>query len=555
MMKMHTRLLSLLLVMIILVTLCACGGGSSAAETSAEISTPSAAETPSTETAAAVAASTEEESETVAYPVMEEPTTFTFWFPESGPFGTYIDSWNENVVFEKMEELTNITFDFSSTPSSAASEAFSLMIASEDYTDLIYGFASYYPESMDNAIDDDVIMDLSELAAEFAPEYYNAITNEEPAVVNLAMSDSGKLWGIHRVYEQQQIGIGLMMRKDLLDGLNLEVPTTYDEMEEALMAITNECMPNGAVLLNTSGFLDLFGGSYDFSAGYEIGTLDNPFINKNGTAVYTPATDGWHDYLEMMARWYDKGIVNQDFPSMPGSDFFATISSAEVAVVDFFFDQCANFTNTASDSNCDMIGVPYPSQEAGEQLHLLCADPRLRTDMSVVISNKCEDPGILLEYFNYFWTPEGMTLANYGIEGEHYNVDDAGNPILTDSRKSDISILDDVYTYRAGPTLVLQDYFDQTLDEKSYDCLATWTASNDGSYVMPNITFTSDETYSLSGLQGELATYVSEYALRVICGQEDLDSSWDAYIANIEALNYEEIQSIYQTALDRFLSK
>lgn len=102
---------------------------------------------------------------------------------------------------------------------------------------------------------------------------------------------------------------------------------------------------------------------------------------------------------------------------------------------------------------------------------------------------------------------------------------------------------------------MLQDYFAQTLDEKSYDCLNAWTSNNDGSYVMPDITFTSDEAYDLSGLEAELSTYVSEYTLKIICGQEDLDSSWDAYIANIEALNYEEIQSIYQTALDRFLSK
>ena len=554
MMKMHTRLLSLLLVMIILVTLCACGGGSSAAETSAEISTPSAAETPSTETAAAVAASTEEESETVAYPVMEEPTTFTFWFPESGPFGTYIDSWNENVVFEKMEELTNITFDFSSTPSSAASEAFSFMVASEAYTDLIYGFAQYYPESMDNAIDDDVILDLSDLAAQYAPDYYDYIVNEKE-VSTLAMSDSGKLWGLHRVYEEQQLGISLMMRQDLLDDLDLDVPSTYAEMEESLLAITNKHMPDGAVLLNSTGFMDLFGGSYDLSAGYEIGTIDTPFINKDGTAVYTPATDGWHDYLEMMARWYEEGILNQNFNSMPGSDFFNRISTCDVAIVDFFFDQCANFKETAVDPNANVVGIPYPSVNAGDQMHLLCADPRLRIDMSVVISKSCNDPETLLQYFNYFWTDEGMTLANYGIEGEHYNLDDSGRPILTNSRKNDIAILDDVYTYRSGPILVLQDYFAQTLDEKSYDCLNAWTSNNDGSYVMPDITFTSDETYDLSGLEAELSTYVSEYTLKIICGQEDLDSSWDAYIANIEELNYEEIQSIYQTALDRFLSK
>lgn len=553
-MKTSTKLICLLLAAAMLLSLCACGGSTASSEVPETESAPesfSAVESVSDEAAPA-----EEDAETVSsYPVAPEGTRFSFWSPESGPFGTYINSWNENVVFSKMAELTNIDFDFKSTPNDASVESFSLMVASGDYTDLIFGFADYYPEGMDNAIDDDVILDLSDLAAEFAPEYYNAIMNEEKAVVNLALSDSGRLWGIHRVYEKQQIGIGFMMRKDLLDGLGLEVPATYAQMEDALMAITEEYIPTGAVLLGSGGFLDLFGGSYDFSAGYEIGTLDNPFINKDGTAVYTPATQGWHDYLEMMARWYEKGILNQDFPSMAGPDYFSKISAGELAAVDFFFDQCSNFANTATDPNCDMIGVAYPSVNEGDQLHLLCADPRLTTNMSVVISTHCTDPGLLLQYFNYFWTDEGRILANYGIEDEHYNLDADGHPVLTDSRKQDISILDDVYTYRSGPILVLQDYFDQTLDKKSYDCLNVWTASNDGAYVLPRISFDSDEAYELSGIQGDLATYVSEYTLKIICGQEDLDATWDDYLENLSSLNYEKMQEIYQAALDRFLDK
>lgn len=551
-MKKLSKLLSLLLAVTMLLGLCACGNANSSAAASTPVEPASEAAAESQQTPE----TPEVQDETVAaYPVAPEGTKFSFWFPETGPFGTYITSWNENVVFSKMKELTNIDFDFKSTPSDAAAESFSLMIASEDYTDLIFGFASYYPEGMDNAINDEVIMDLSDLAAQYAPDYYNTIMNEDTAVLNLALSDSGRLWGIHRVYEQQQIGIGFMMRKDLLDGLNLEVPSTYAEMEDALMAITNEYLPSGAILLGATGFLDLFGGSYDFSAGYEIGTLDNPFINKDGTAVYTPATQGWHDYLEMMARWYEKGILNRNFASIAGPDYFAAISAGELAAVDFFFDQCANFSNTATDPNCDMIGVAYPTVNEGDQLHLLCADPRLTTNMSVAVSAKCDDPGLLLQYFNYFWTEEGSILANYGIEGEHYTLDEAGNPILTESRKNDISIMDDVYTYRSGPLMILQDYFDQTLNEKSYDCLDVWTSNNDGSYVLPRITFDSDEAYELSGIQNELATYVSEYTLKVICGQEDLDATWDEYLANIEALNYEKVQEIYQSALDRFLSK
>lgn len=549
-MKKQRRYLSLLLAAAMLLTLCACGAATDSTPTTTAAETEEAVSDPATTQDLQPAAA---EEAAAAYPHLDTPTSYTFWYPTSNAIGTYIDGWDQNVVFAEMERLTNISFQFTSVSSTAASDTFSLMVASEEYTDLVYGFGEYYMESMDNAIDDDVILDLSELAASYAPDYYNYIMGDE-TLTKLAVTDSGKLWGLHRVNEEKQIGIGLMIRQDWLDGLGLEMPSTYEELEAVLLAMTNEYAPKGAVVLNSNGFLDLFGGSYDLSAGFGIGTMDDPFINVDGQAVYTPATEGWKAYLAEMASWYQQGIINQDFVSMPGSDFFEGISTCSSGLFDFFYDQCANFVNTCPDEGVDVVGMAYPTVNEGDQLHLLCLDPQIRIGMSVVLSATCRDPETLLQYFNYFWTDEGMVLANYGIEGEHFNYEN-GKPVLTDSRKNDETTWDDVYTYRSGPVLVLQDYFEQTLDPKCYDCLTAWTSNNDGAYVLPDITFTSDEAYQISGIEAELSTYVSEYVLKIICGDEDLDATWDTYLATLEAMDYETVQETYQTALTRYLNK
>lgn len=548
------RVLCALLAVAMLLSLCACGASNEA------VSTPSSSVSEEASTPTEAAPVPEEAQESVAeaepvaaYPHLEEPTTYTFWYPASNAIGTYIEGWGDNVVFQKMAELTNISFDFTTVASSTAGETFSLMVASEDYTDLIYGFGDYYPESMDSAINDEVILDLSELAAQHAPDYYNYIM-ADTSLEKLAVSDSGKLWGLHRVNEEKQIGIGLMIRQDWLKGVNAEMPSTYDELETALLAIKNEYAPKGAVMLNSNGFIDLFGADYALSAGFEIGTIGTPFINKDGTAVYTPATEGWKAYLAEMASWYQQGILNQDFPSLAGPDFFNGISTCSTAMFSFFYDQCGNFVNTCPDPEVDVVGMPYPTVNEGDELHLMCLDPQIRIGMSVVLSSVCADPEILLQYFNYLWTEEGQILANYGIEGEHFTFED-GKPVLTESRLNDETTFDDVYTYRAGPVLVLQDYFAQTLDPKCYDCLTAWTSNNDGSYVLPDITFTADESYEISSIEAELNTYVSEYTLKVICGETDLDATWDEYLANLDSMGYNTVQDTYQVALDRYFSK
>ena len=68
--------------------------------------------------------------------------TFTLWTPMDKAAGAVAD-WSENLVYQTMAELTNVSVEFLHPPVGGEKDAFNLMCASGDLPDAIqYGSSS-----------------------------------------------------------------------------------------------------------------------------------------------------------------------------------------------------------------------------------------------------------------------------------------------------------------------------------------------------------------------------------------------------------------------------
>jgi len=80
-----------------------------------------------------------------------------------------------------------------------------------------------------------------------------------------------------------------------------------------------------------------------------------------------------------------------------------------------------------------------------------------------------------------------------------------------------------------------------------------WDPAND--ITMPgNISLSSEEAETNTYLTN-VNTYVEEYSLRVITGQEDLASSWDAYVEAVYEMNIQDCIDAYQAAYTRYINR
>lgn len=163
---MKRRLFSLLLAALMLLSLlAACGQAETPAasdgDTQTDAPAPSEPETstePADESVDEPAAPGE-----VTLPIAAESTTYTMWVPNFLDSAMSYNDPNEFPIWQELERRTNIHIDWTLATLANAQEQFSLMLTSQDCTDLMAGAPSFLTGGIDYSIDEDIILDLTEL--------------------------------------------------------------------------------------------------------------------------------------------------------------------------------------------------------------------------------------------------------------------------------------------------------------------------------------------------------------------------------------------------------
>jgi putative aldouronate transport system substrate-binding protein len=76
--------------------------------------------------------------------------------------------------------------------------------------------------------------------------------------------------------------------------------------------------------------------------------------------------------------------------------------------------------------------------------------------------------------------------------------------------------------------------------------------SSDGTeQVIPNVTFSTQESKDYSSYYSDIETYVKEMTVNFIMGTTSLDD-WDTYVSTIQSMGIEECTKLKQAALDRY---
>ena len=152
-----------------------------------------------------------------------------------------IDDYNESPTVQKMEELTNVHIDFVNPPVGDDGTFFNMLIASGEYPDIFVApdeLGRDYPGQTDGAIEDKIVINPNELIEKYASNFmamYNGLSDKD----KLRFKTDGGVYkfgneGSNVVKNKQHTG--LIIRKDWLDELNLEVPQTYEDFANVLRA-------------------------------------------------------------------------------------------------------------------------------------------------------------------------------------------------------------------------------------------------------------------------------------------------------------------------------
>lgn len=574
-MKTSIRICAILLAMVMLLGMTACGtsGSSATAETASEGATPAeeealetaeeeipAQEVTPAESAAEEAPAEATVPETVSLPISEEKLTYTMFMTMPFFVGSLIENMGTDLqLFRTAQEVTNIYFDVTAINGEVFEEQFQLMVASDNYYDVMDGM-SKYTSGYDAAIEEGICIDLYELAKEYAPNYMAAISADTNTLAQL-ITDEGQMAAFGILYAEANCETqGYLIRDDWLSEVGMAVPSTYDELHDVLAAFQKTYDAKGMP----------FGGISESRLDYGYECAAGGFMAVDGTVVSGYTLDNYYDFLTMCAQWYSEGLIYADFYSAATGDYDQLMVSNQIGIVQgaaTSFSTIKAYLTEEEAEHFSLIGMTPVTINPDDDLHYCWNQPNYlkRTD-AWAISADCEDPIPLVQFVNFMYSEEGKLLFNYGTEGETFNYDEDGRPQYTDLviNNPDQPYFFASYLYASNaateylPGLMDVSASYYSFGDTEWDAYALFAEpANDGAYNYPSgASLTADENERYTQLSSDMETYVEETVVAWVIGQTELnEDSWNVFQQQLTSLGIEEMTELKQAAYDRYQKK
>lgn len=511
---------------------------------------------------------TQADSDASVYPLFADMVTMTYWGPDISTNNTALPTYTNMEGYDfwpYIEEATGVHMEMTIVSMATESEKLNIVLASGDYTDIMAVNEAQIAGGMTALLNEEIAIDISDIVEEYMPNYYDYISSSEDTL-KLCYNDDGKMAGTRSWAEYYVPNQGLVVRQDLLNELELELPSTIGELHELLTAFKVTYDMDAPLWLATSGqnSISIVGamGSTGF-AGDRGSTTDHLYI-EGGKVVSSLNSDSYKEYLRLMNTWYSEGLINQDFATNTDMDASTkSVLTNQTAVLNAMYGQALALQTSLSVDNktAQLYALATPVQKEGDVNPFLNDSPLSNTSWRIITSS-CDDAKLAARYIDWWYTEEGFLTANYGTRGLSYDIDSGGNPYYSDNVVNNSFGVDAGSAVEAYVTtnpifgLIAMDRTVYLAGEQWVDdMMVIWTEQTSNEKVLPTgVSLTSEETESISTYIGDATTYASSEILLFIMGQKDFDE-WDDYCGKLEAMGLSKVLEVYQAAYDRYQSR
>lgn len=505
-------------------------------------------------------------------------------FDIMGGISALSKGYEKNEVLNKLQEDAGIKINWN-VMSDSLSEQVNVRIAGGELPDAFMGvgFNNY---DLTNYGSDGTFIDLTPyLTEEYMPNLAK-ILEENPDIKSAITMSDGCIYGLPAGEKMGTAGIGAendysiytipqfsMINKAWLDDLGLAVPTTLDELHEALVAFKENDMSAkyygndaGSTIPMSTGFDQWCWGQNIFYAGFGFTNWPNDVINDlvlnpDGKVDFVCASDNYRKALTYFHDWYAEGLMNQEMFSQSDTQLISKCSQGYVGVSTWWYIE-----ELMGEHADDYVFLPVLDGPDGTH-NVTVRTGGATNSGNLSITSACESPANLLKFFDQWYAPETVMQLQYGPIGTYFTEQDSDGVWLsiTDDQakeqygKSAGELKGEYEVY--GPKLILSDYYKTTfkMEDRAIERL---TDLNDFRmpYVDSTVTYPVDCVYTEEELD-TIDMYKTDFE-NTVAEQEGLwlkeggptDEEWDAYVAKLkDTCGMDELIAVYQAAYDRYV--
>lgn len=323
--------------------------------------------------------------------------------------------------------ITNTDYEVIITPNSDYKTKLNAMIAGGDIPD----FFDIDVSDLRMYVENDMVVPIDEMVDQM-PEYKKMLESVGSKLSYDNFMIDGQHYGFIRPALPGPLNAegteGVIVRKDWLENVGMEEPTTLEELHDVLYAFTyNDPDKNGAD--DTYGIggdrKNMFSSVFGAYGLYLKGI--NSWVEVDGKLVHATVMPQAKEAIAVLRQWYSEGIIDPD-------KFVIEAKQAKDKYIGEKFgvwEQSiwwANDARTAWEESgqegktCAFI---KPVSGPGGKFGFPVAPVKTQARVFSKYAFEKKDPERFAEILNLMSTdsPKGLRLTQYGLEGEYYDYD------------------------------------------------------------------------------------------------------------------------------------
>ena len=289
----------------------------------------------------------------------------------------------------------NVVYDWVSADPEAYNTKWNMAMAQNNLPD----FGTVNAETYKMLLDADLVMDMTDIFEEYASDMYKEFLDADGGATRGYSTQNGRLMGLPLTGAQPDDIAIFTIRKDWLDKVGMEVPTTIDELVEAAQAFTdNKLGGEGTygLVLQKDAFSTWVRGAKGFANGY--GAYPGAWVmDESGKIIYGSTSEKMIEPLLKLQEMYKKGLINQDFAVTEGSIAKEDVVSGKVGIsYDAFHCSSGASDNIKNDPEAEWVVAEIPTSDGSPAV----AQGAVSSSNFIFVNKNCEHPEAVVKLIN-----------------------------------------------------------------------------------------------------------------------------------------------------------
>jgi len=423
--------------------------------------------------------------------------------------------------------------------------------------------------------------DIGPLIEEYAPNI-SEMFEKHPETKFLATQLDGKIYATPK-YQAiwPKTNTTMFINRKWLDAVNMEIPTTWDELYEVLKAF-RDTDANGNGDMSDEIPMDFNGiGNAAYSPQLLLGSLgmqltdlaDLGFFAEDATVKNFFVDERFKTLVVYLQKLYGEGLINTEtINNISDYSKFQSIArgNGDVASVGFTWgwEVTDRFGNELADQ---YTAIPQLKYSADADYDLRWQNDYYALNYSpnrAVISSDCQNKEAAMRFIDGFYDPVtsmevlmgGRNEQDKGIaqndDGSWYVLPPADPAMDPGSWKWTNAFAG------SGPLWLREDIpftlgTDMTtvLEEKAlYEDLLSKADPKKDLYPQSFMKYTDEENNTLAMTQANIKNIVDTQWALWMTGSGDIEAEWDSYVQSVQAAGLDEVLGIRQKAFEEYLA-